>query len=847
MANTSSPTKSQPPRGSTVWVGLDEFGSQTVARLGRWFAEDGPGLELAAANRLLPRLMLPVAEDAGSAEANGDGPGEGHTPFHAPEPEPEPDITPYDPAGDRIQQAIGELLADRQSRLALAWADRDILVPHVWLVADLGSAEIAGLAAWVAALERRFRALQVEARIFLLLRYRSWGLPGEEQAEIEGRLRALVTEVLDQGTPGQGTANAVIISDRDGIGGLYSDQETTAVVQRFTDLVLLGDIVHTGESGLERAPTRAFSGHDGDWGGLPAFASVAGDALEWDAPALFRENAERRRRRLFAALDEPAPPNYTPDHPELERVSLTDTHWPSLDLPRWSPRFWHPAREEFVRSGEVLDRWLAEAQRWRHTLLVAHEDRRAHVEHQAERVYRTYVRDLDDLTRTTLEDPALPGFFSPLQRVLERAAADLRVRRADLGYRAPAEEPPLDAPGAIREPKVVMAAVEERLVRALERKINPLLLAQVAVATFLLSWIWTVTILRDLPQTLLGSLLRLLGVLPPLPAAARERATALAEWQPASEAQLWFWSGLGLGVPLAAITIFIALRQRIVLERAWKQVHDRAQGWRNTALARVQHDLERTEAALAWRNIDAAEGEAEARQEQLRRLRALAQRDPLPAPEPDPAVGGHILPAKAPPPPLSDLQVSQILAAFRRGRGDDPGLRAAPRDMMQGLFEEAARVAGDIEPDLRLELPALQRRIAAALPPDGAVRVQQLDSARAEHAPPPVVRFLAAPARVAADLRLPRGVTPVSIPVDNRFYAMIVQSGMSARRVLSLPPFVAGDPPEPAATEGVESVNGAPVEQAAAAGTNGPVAGRDRDEPLATAGLGTEFGPSETA
>ena len=40
------------------------------------------------------------------------------------------------------------------------------------------------------------------------------------------------------------------------------------------------------------------------------------------------------------------------------------------------------------------------------------------------------------------------------------------------------------------------------------------------------------------------------------------------------------------------------------------------------------------------------------------------------------------------------------------------------------------------------------------------------------------------------------------IPVDNRFYAVIVQSGMSARRVLSLPP---ADVPDAE----VPSVNGA--------------------------------------
>jgi hypothetical protein len=813
MASISS---TEAPRGSNVWVGLDAFGAQTVSRLGRWFADDDAGRELAAANRLLPRLALPVsdAELGDLGEANDDAQSGGQsdvTPFagaHSRVTGPDDAVTPYDPAGDRIQQALAEVLAERQSRAALTWADRRVLVPHVWLVADLLSPETAGLAPWVAALARRFRSLQVEVRIFLLLRNLSWGRPAAEQAEAERRIRALVTDLLERSSAGQGAAVAFIVSDRDGIGGLYTADETSAVAQRFTDLLLLGDVAHTSPAGFERVFTAPFTRGPGGWETMPAFGSVAGEALEWDAPALFRENAERRQQRLFTALAEPAPPTFDPDYPELKRVALAAGGWPALDLPRWSPRFWRSARDEFARANELRDGWLARARRWRHDILVTHEDRRANVEHQAQLVYRAYVGGLDDVTRTTLEDTSIPGYFSPMQRVYERAAADLRVRRAELGFVAsPSDAPRLDAPGAIEDPEQALAAAENRLTGTLERKINPLLLAQVAILTFALAWIWTFLILSHLPQTFLGRLLRFLGAATTLPIDLQPRFAAMAEWQPASNAQLWFWSGIALGVPIASIAIFTALRQRVLLERSWKTTHDRARRWKQAAEGALQDDLKQVELALARQNLEAAEGEIEARHEQLRRLRKIGHEASFPPALPDAAISGQILPAKPPPQPMTDLQVAQIIAAFRRNQADDPGLRAAPRDMVHGLFHEAARIAGDTEPDLRLELPTLQRRIIASLPPDGAVRVQQIDSTHpVEFGPPGIARYLAVPQRVAADLRAPGGVAVIPVPAEDRFYAVVVQSGMSARRAFSLP---APDIPPPT-RDGYEP-NGSPA------------------------------------
>lgn len=775
MVSTASP---EPPRGSNVWVGLDELGTETVSRLGRWFVGDGIGKDLAAANRLLPNLRISTPADIAVP---------GITPVVGPAKPvmPVEDVTAHDPAADRIQQALGEVLSAQQSRAALAWADRELLVPHVWIVADLTTPDLGQLAPWLVALERRLRTLKVEARIYLLFRYLSWAATPETQIAAEQRLQALVTETITPGRHGQGTTLALVASDRDGIGGLYSPEETSALIQRFTDLILLGDVAHRnrGEIFAEQVIDQ-----DVPWLAAPAFGSMAGVSLVWDAPALFRQNAERRRARIFAALDTPVPHSFEPACPQLAMPDLVEGRWPVLDSPRWSPRFWQPPTREYARATRTSAAWLGLARRWRHDMLVIHEDRRSHLENSAAVTLHDYVENLDDVERTALDDESLPGFFPLLRRVLERAAADIRVRISTLPTDLDDPLERLDAPNAITDPGSIVSSGEERLARVLERRINPLLLAQVGLFTFLITWGLIVLALRNLPDSLIGWLLVRVASIGLVPAEMQEWARQVADWRPPSDVQIAFWSGLVLGGVIIMRMSFSIMTQRVAVERAWKGIHDRARDWRDAAISVIAEDLAKTERKLVLQNLDEAAGEIAARQEQLQRTQALGRRPVEAVLPPDSAVSAHIEPVQPPPPPLSDLQAAQIVRAYRQAQRNDPAFRAAPRNSVHELFALAARIAGDAEPDLRIELPLVQRRFLSAIPPDGAIRIPQLDSTvRAELAPLQIVRYLAMPARVAGDIAAVDGTERVPIPVDDRFYALSVQTGMSARRVLSLP------------------------------------------------------------
>lgn len=781
------------PRGSAVWVGLDAFGDEVVARLARWFTDDEPGRELAAANRLLSKLrIVEVPESGRDDEEDTLG---SDTLLAADEPSPPP--PPGSTAIRRIEAAAASLLAAQQSREALRWADREVLTPHVWVVADLCSPETAELAEWLGRLDCRLDDLHVEARHFLLLRHLSWGLAPEQQRDAANRAKALVEHLVGETTPGRTSVMAYVLTDRDSVGGYYDEaqRETTGLAFRFADAMLLTDVAHANVPGAERAFVPPMGGGPGGWETLPVFASAAASCLHWDAPAAYRENAEHRRSQLFTALAAPVPSAFDPDYPVLGGIHLAEGgRWPQLDVPRWSPRFWRSAVQEYGRYRDLLDAWIPPANGWRHEMLVIHRDRRQSVQHHASAASAAYTEAADGMERVVLADDSLRGFFAPLHRLYDRTIADLQVHLEELRDVPDVPPPPIDAVGSVERPQEALADADDKLVRALEHKVNPLLLLQVAVMTAAIAWAlvaWTLVSAKER----LAALEQFAGAYPIWP---NERFRALVAGLP-DNAQIILWSGVAIVVPLAAIAVFTALRQRVLLERAWNLPYRRALGWRDDAARKLPRDIRGVEQALVKANLtDALQMIAE-RRARLSAFEVLGQRPIEVETPPDEAVTGAIRPSLWTAQPLSDLQVAQIVASFKLACGRVPSAQWTPEHLLSALFAEATEQADDPVLNLKEEMPRIRRRVLRSMPPDGAVRVQQLASTTpAEYFAPPVARFLATPAAVTDDLKFdPAVVVVLPLPIETRFYAMVVQSGMSARRVLSRPTPWDADPLNP--------------------------------------------------
>jgi 3,4-dihydroxy 2-butanone 4-phosphate synthase len=346
----------------------------------------------------------------------------------------------------------------------------------------------------------------------------------------------------------------------------------------------------------------------------------------------------------------------------------------------------------------------------------------------------------------------------------------------------------------VERPEAVLAEADHDLIERLERKVTPPLLAIAGVGTFLVLWGWGVaahrwvTAWQPMPYTRAEFM-----VDHGAPISERLRTwiqTTGDEVFPRvqeafpSNVQFALWLALGVGLIVTAIAALIVQRQQVALERSWKRIHDKGKRWRDATISTLKADLQDTENRLARENIQAALEEVEARLERLRALESALESDLCSDPDIDPVIDERIAPSIQPAPELTPLEVAQIVSTFRRGRHDDAAFREDPLQVIEDLFQDAATVAGDPEPQLHREVRHLERSLIRAIPPSGSVRT------------PPVVEDLedgSAYVRTASFLAVPMAIAPYlssndalchGIPVEDRFYAMVVESGMNARHVL---------------------------------------------------------------
>ncbi len=646
---------------------------------------------------------------------------------------------------------------------------------------------------------------------------------------------------------------AYVLTARDAIGGLYQDtgerRETAGLAYRFSDFIMLTDVPHghvdTGEEqrpnfadprpgtpplGMERAFVSPTGRRPGGWENIPVFASVASNCVLWDGLTVGIENAESRRNQLFAALNTPVPLGYDPNYPEVGVVNVaTGAKWPSLDVPRWAPRFWRAARPEYDRVQELIEGFIRDAGKWRHAMLVTHQDRRDHTPTQAHAALDAYERDLNAIERTVLDDSSLEGFFDPLNRIYDRADSNIRILLAPPPETAATPMSTEDAIAAAKPPADAMTNADTQLVRAIERKINPLLLLQVLVMTVIICTTVLSWILIGLRSSYYGSfgaisafwedsLRQVRGIGPDALTLENPRFKALVEliqdeWfvgklqQPWLKAFPWKIPGIGswladlpepsqivlisaliFGVPLVAIGIFTALRQRVKLEQAWRVIYRRATAWRDNIAHRFPKDIEALEAAINRQSLESARDILRRRRAELEAFRILGL-TPFTASIDDPHTITKTLRAGIPGVQgLSDLQVVQTIARFKREAASLPSQRWTAGYLLDMLRAQAAEVAGDVVPSLGDELPVHRRTILTSMPPDGAVRRPPCATTDPHgFAPPAVVRFLSVPGEVIEPFvrTNPDLVTVLPLPIEDRFYTVVIQSGLTASNLFS--------------------------------------------------------------
>lgn len=752
------------PRGSTIWAGLNGVGEEIVAHLKPWLAEPAADPALVESTRLLPRLSrTPMLN--GHADSGG--------------------LTD-------LRDALGSLLNASQSRHPDHYADRVLLTPHVWLVGDLNAPETNRPGPTVAGVQRLLSELHTPARVYLLLLVRTWGQEDQVRRDAMIRLEGLIDTVTHGPTPGSAPVIPFVISDRDGIGAVYTENDCDVLARRFAEFVLLTDAPHLNLEPIARAFGPSLPIPGGHPERLPVFGGINANGLLWDAAALARQNSERRRQDLTTALEAPVPLSWAPSPPHLERIDLTTAAtWPQLDLPRWDPTFGNTPRREFDRVQAVTEDWWQRARRWRHAMRRTFADREAFVIAAAGVARNEYARDLDERARAILDDDSLPGFYAPLARLYQISLADLRVTNRDLRAQvnhdfAGTEHENLDA--MTPHPDHQIAGTDQPLIRALERKVNPWLLLQVTLMTGVLTWWWINLIANNLAASALGWLLRAVGGWTAvIPEPVRDWATRALTWSPVDPGRFALYSALAIAGFLLFTSVVTVLRSRIGLERAFLRFEHAARGWRNELAGNLEAALAERERLLALENLAALD---ELLEERLARLGvvAAAARASLPAPVVSPALNLRLPMALPVAGPLTSGQVFAAVRAFRTRCVTHPGLTSSPEPLFDCLFREAAALAGDPRPDLLSELPSLNGALSRAIPSDHSVHIPPAKTVvQSAPGPPTTVRLLAAPARMAHRLGLDDPdllILPLADGVEDAFFTLTIQRGFSVERVL---------------------------------------------------------------
>lgn len=758
------------PRGSTVWLALDAFGVDVLNTLAPWVGGAQRHDDLTNANRLL--AVAPP--DSGVTTGRGIAP-----------------LNAADEAPAAVLAAIGSLLAGPHSRAA---RDRGatgalMLVPHLWVVYDLASPAAECAVTTIEAIIARLEAEGIFVRLYLLTRNVTWQRDEETRDKVVAHAGNIVDRLLASDRPAHGRTMVFVVSDFDGVNGRYEPEEVTAATRNFAEFVMLTDAPRSRLPGIEQAFVPPSDEEGPGVGRIAhrAFAGIGAVTLHYPIEEALAARAAARHPRFYTEASEPAAATWQPARiPHLDRPdSAAGPPWTPLRLPRWHPSLWRRDRVAYRQSARALDDWLNEAERWRHQEIVTCIQKRDRIWSESAQAIADYREELEAETQAILAADEHRGVFAPLHRLLERCQADLAVTRAEIG------PPPTEPPSPITEegvltvippPERALPAADQDLARAIERRTNAVLVSIVAFVSMALAIYWIIKIAKHFQDSMLGWFLRQIPVsrLPSWLDWLGDWIVRLRNWQAVDDTKLAFWTVLLTVLFVAGVVLLIFLKERAALEATYDRLYRRARSWRESARTTLPNILEDLAEWRFHENLTAAEKELRLREDRLTALQHWGAAFTPPPSRTAPTFTRLIYPRLDPIAPMSDADVHHVLMTFRRGPGGELWLTATPAQFYDMLLTEAAKYAGDREPDPRLEIARLQDELASSLPATTGVLSRPRPGPKSNafwH----FSQFAAVPDRLLDDVTPARVGCPVlAVPVGDRLYVVAIYNGLNA-------------------------------------------------------------------
>lgn len=772
-SSSASPRTGTPALSPALWICLGEVGEAVANTLGRWVGDrESPS---ARVTRIVRSLGIPPAE---------------------------PDDDPlYKEVRAAIEQIAGapELRDNRGD---------DLVVPQIWVVCDLNARTSIRLVRWLQDVASRLRAEGIVTRVSIIGRHVRWNTGLDELAMTTAAIGALVRDVASLDSPLFNAFRVFVATDRDRRGSLYQPDELIDAIRHFAEFVYLakapdalpGVVAPLFKPGPPLPPGRH------PWEHLLIFGSISATRIEIDGADAKSRIDPRLRKRVGQAIAAEPPPTWVPPVPSYQPVDFArGIQWKPLDLPSWRPRQWEGPRTEARRLAAELDRWLEDAVPWRQWMLVTYIEAAGRIDLLAERARDKYLLDLDQIGATILHQRDLPGGIQLLERLVERASAELRLSLAE----TPDIDPDIVVPRSdsdvrdtIPSPEVPIGAALDEVGARIARRVAIFPVTAVFAICALVAWYWTRLAIRHWDDSVYGWIADL-----NLPVAVRDPILRylsrvgnglrqLIDSTPLASLTAEQWVAVAIGIGAVTLAILVLLWDRRGIQREVKIVRKRIRDWRDAA----NRDLPRLLAIAESRANRAAmerllDDLADTRVH-LQTLTAVAREDGRHA-DPDNSRFSRFVRLAGPAfSPITERDVDRATVGVRQALADR-WRWITPDAFAKAILDQEEPITargGRAVHDPRAELEPLVAAIDANLPNRSQILLPPVPTEAADLPVSPFGRIVSIPARSASlvdEALRKRGITDVTVlehEPERVGFVVGIDVDIAARSIFGAPP-----------------------------------------------------------
>ena len=329
---------------------------------------------------------------------------------------------------ERTLEALFTLLRDPK------WERRGAVLPVIIAALDLGNTASDLLPSWLEMLFRDLRRRKVELEVVLVARHISGGIDAPDQARIHRQITDLLARVMGPSGVGRESVTMLVVGDATGRNAYLSPDD--CIVKMTHVLRMIGDPAATSFflDHVLPAPLLGTGEIANPWGWTHAFSAV--DMHRFRLPIDLQHRGRRAKRALAlrAPMDATPPKSWQPAITSPDLLTARDLQdGKVVDPPIWSADMFGSSVAVAAPLQTAIDDWELQAKRWIARERASFDERIRAIETEGRiRAERHQEALAEDLGRA-LRDPAVRGFWRPIDRLIIRLRGEISAAEEQLG------------------------------------------------------------------------------------------------------------------------------------------------------------------------------------------------------------------------------------------------------------------------------------------------------------------------------------------------------------------------------------------------------------------------------